>query len=193
MQDFEEALQLFNRKPLAAPAYAFKLHERDSQLQALAQVIVTNFVYRAQPSNAGYGCVLIPGGFCFGKTRLGFEAQFIDQAIFQRVRQFSTLAPDDQDTLLQSMKEPLYIYLNLGNGQALDPVLDAQRDEVRLGVRLGTQLLGVSVGSILAQGNIQCWVEVQRCQKELICFFFFYTSKVLRFLPSSPPPMCSPR
>jgi len=133
MQDFGEALQLFARKPLVTPNYAFKLHERDP-----ASGHCSNQQLRIGPGKTGIVCIHIPGGFGFGKTRLGYEAQFINRAIFQNVGAFCSVSAEDQEPL-ESMKTPLYMYMDVAGALRFDNMLDTKSEDLRLGLRLATR------------------------------------------------------
>ena len=106
--------------------------------------------------------MVIPGGFCFGKSRLGFETQRIPQAIFEASSEFGSLPTEEKSRLLEAMADPIYIYIDFGNGQQFEKALDWHDDQavlaaVRLGVRLACRgLCGVSLPSLLTYGWEAC-------------------------------------
>ncbi len=157
IKDIREAAQIFQRDPagLLPPSYPYKLHDRDSQLKTIAGAIVANFYGRTSSANAGHGNLLIPGGFCFGKSRLGYEAQFIDATVLHRVPAFTSMPKREQTKLLKALERPIYIYFDLSdNGVKMSLPLDEQIPSVRLGLRLASRgWLGIPSSKIMAEGK----------------------------------------
>ncbi len=155
-KDIREAAQLYQRNPagLRPPKFLYKLHDRDSQLETIASTVVANFKGRTSSGNAGYGNLLIPGGFCFGKSRLGYEAQFIDTTVLNRVPAFTFMPKGEQTKLLKALERPIYIYLDLSNGMAMSLPLDKCNPSLRLGLRLASRgWLGIPLTKITAEGK----------------------------------------
>ncbi len=117
--------------------------------------MVANFNGRTSSANAGYGSLLIPGGVCFGKSRLGYEAQFIDATILNRVPNFTFMPKGEQTKLLNALERPIYIYLVLSdNEEKMSPLLEEQFPCFRLGLRLASRgWLGIPLSKIMAEGK----------------------------------------
>lgn len=144
------------------PSYQFTLRDRSEQLTTIADSLTRNFTFRSRGQSPLYDTVLIPGGFCFGKSRLGFETQRVPQKIFEASFEFGNLPTEEKGRLLEAMADPVYIYIDFGNGQQFDKALDWHDNQavaagVRLGVRLASRgLFGIPISSLLSEGWDAC-------------------------------------
>ena len=155
-------LPIIPRSQITPPSYRFTFRDREEQLIVIADSLVRNFKNRSCGQAPLFDMVLVPGGFCFGKSRLGFETQRIPQAIFEASNEFGSLPNEEKGRLLEAMANPVYIYIDFGNGQQFEKALDWHDDRpvpaaVRLGVRLACRgLCGVDLPSLLTYGWEAC-------------------------------------
>jgi hypothetical protein len=129
---FEKAVECCDETPRRSPLeFSHDLHDREGTLKDLASHASANFSNRTQTDHKNHIFLLVAGGSCIGKSRLGYEAV--------RPGVLGPHLPVGADArLVASLQNPCYIHINFNNGEKFDPRVDSRSASQRLGIRLVT-------------------------------------------------------
>ena len=143
----DEALSRFVPGELPNSSYRHSFHGRSDVLSGLADVAISNFVGRTSSQHDSHTFILVPGGSGIGKTRLGFELTRLPLDVVQAQQGYADLPQVEQQRLTSALQSPLYIFLDLNNGNAFCKPIDTHEASVRLGARVASRCL---IGSDLS-------------------------------------------
>ncbi|CAG8639550.1 5838_t:CDS:2, partial [Funneliformis caledonium] len=109
--------------PINIPSHKF--YDRDQALNSMLEIARFNYEGRKSNDHKDHYFLLIPGGIGIGKTRMGWESQFLkgehaDSAEFK-----------------EALENPCYIFIDLNNGCKYVPGFDCK---TRPGIRIGARV-----------------------------------------------------
>eukprot|EP01132_Coremiostelium_polycephalum_P002289 gene2289-2823_t len=103
----------------------------------MGNIAYNNFSYRGHTESQFHIFTLIAGGSGIGKTRAAEEVSHIPSEIIKGILKNLDLKDTIKQEFLESMKNPIYIYIKLNeNGSRFDPEIDSLDTDIRIGSRL---------------------------------------------------------
>jgi hypothetical protein len=117
-----------------------KFYDRDEALNLILDVACLNYEKCTSDDHKDHYFVQVPGGIGIGKTRIGWESQYLLSSL--------KAENDYTDEFKEALKDPCYIFVDLNNGCKYLMGFDDKKDSsVRIGAR-------VAVASGLVSGRL---------------------------------------
>ncbi|RIB18477.1 hypothetical protein C2G38_2036856 [Gigaspora rosea] len=125
-----------------------KFYDREQALKLILDVAYTNYSGRNSPDHKDHQFIQIPGGIGIGKTRMGWESQYM----------FSSMKTDEcQADFVAALKDPLYILVDLNNGSRYIKEFDEVAvSSARIGARvaIASGLVSESLSKLSKMNNV---------------------------------------
>ncbi|KAF9369098.1 hypothetical protein BGX21_006161, partial [Mortierella sp. AD011] len=100
--------------------FLYEFYNRKDLVENMISIAKRNYENRGMASQANHTMVLIPGGAGIGKSRAGWESQYL----LSHAEKFEINTGSLSNGLLSALESPLYLYIDFSSGHQYNQQLD---------------------------------------------------------------------